>query len=179
MERYKITEESGIYFVTYSIVEWLPVFITQSAFKTLTDSLNYCIDHKALRVNAFVIMPSHFHAIVFDAECDPNRLKSTLIDFRKFTGSQLISFCDKHAPPAFNTAFRNHAGSDRLRRFWQPTQHPEAIFSEDFWQQKLDYIHNNPCRKGLVRRPEDWRYSSAAYWLKGQMVEVKISDIEW
>jgi putative transposase len=179
MERFRITDETSLYFVTYTIVEWLPVFTSQTAFKIITESLNYCIDHKALRVNAFVIMPTHFHANVFDADYDAIRLKSTLDDFRKFTGSQLLTFCGQHAPPVFNEVFCEHAGNDRLRRFWQPTQHPEAITSEEFWQQKVEYIHNNPCQKGLVRRPEDWRYSSAAYWLMGKKVDVQLSDIEW
>jgi hypothetical protein len=73
------------------------------------------------------------------------------------------------------------AHRDRERRFWQPSRHPEAIVSETFWQQKIDYTHENPCRKGLVRRAADWRYSSAAYYVSEGKVasEVTISPIDW
>ncbi len=124
-------------------------------------------------------MPTHMHANVFDKDYDSTRLDHTLTDFRKFTANQVLTFCDQHAPPSFTTVFRQHAGADRLRRFWQPTRHPETLTSENFWEQKVDYIHQNPCRKGLVRNPEDWRYSSAAYWLKGEETDLKISDVEW
>jgi putative transposase len=39
------------------------------------------------------------------------------------------------------------------------------IETEGFWQAKLDYLHANPCRKGLVVQPEYWRFSSASHWL--------------
>ncbi len=164
MERYRITENASIYFVTFTIVDWLPVFIEEQTCKIVTDSLNFCVRNKSLRVNAYVIMPNHLHAVVFDGEFQSERLKHTLDDFRKFTGRQLADHCDARFPPAYGETFRRRAGEDRQRRVWQPTQHPEAIVSEKFWAQKVNYIHQNPVRKGLVREPEAWRFSSAGYW---------------
>jgi hypothetical protein len=93
----------------------------------------------------------------------------------------LCDFFEDRSPRCFAETFRSAASADRERRFWQPSRHPEAIESEKFWQQKLDYIHTNPCRKGLVRRAGDWRYSSAAYYISdGQAeCEVPISAIDW
>ncbi|NOY98324.1 MAG: transposase [Chloroflexi bacterium] len=179
MESYRIVEGIGLYFITFTIVEWLPVFVDDASCKIITDSLNFSIDNKHLRVNAYVIMPNHFHAIVFDAEFDAERLKHTLDDIRKFTGRRLADYCVQHKSPIFTEAFRKHAGKDRKRRFWQPTQHPEGIFTEKFWAQKMNYIHWNPVRKGLVRRPEDWRFSSAAFWLTDEEVDVRLSAADW
>ena len=164
MERYRILEGVYVYFVTFTIVEWLPIFIEEQPSRIITDSLNFCIQNKSLRVNAYVVMPTHLHAIVFDVNFESERLKHTLDDFRKFTGRQLADYCDAHLSPVFGEAFRSAAGEDRQRRVWQPTQHPEGIVSEQFWQQKVNYIHENPVRKGLVTRPEDWRFSSARFW---------------
>ncbi|HXJ92582.1 MAG TPA: transposase, partial [Terriglobia bacterium] len=55
----------------------------------VTESLSFCHHAKELRVNAYVIMPTHLHMIVFDAEWDSERLRRTLADLRKFTGRQL------------------------------------------------------------------------------------------
>ena len=52
MERYRIIEGVGIYFVTFTVVEWLPVFIDETSCLIVTDSLNFCIQNKNLRVNA-------------------------------------------------------------------------------------------------------------------------------
>jgi len=53
--------------------------------------------------------------------------------------------------------------------------------NESFWRVKFDYLHENPCRKGLVSRAEDWRFSAAAAWLSegGSNEEVILSAIEW
>lgn len=177
MERYRIVAGVGLYYVTFTIVEWLPVFIDEAACKIVTDSLNFCVKHKSLRVNAYVIMPTHLHAIVFDVQFNAERLKHTLDDMRKFTGRQLLDHSAKHFPKCFGAEFQEHAGKDREQRFWQPTQHPVGITSDGFWKQKMDYLHDNPCRKGLVLRPEDWRFSSARYWLTREKNDVQLSEV--
>jgi putative transposase len=165
MERYRIVEGLGVYYVTFTVVEWLPVFIDETACRILTDSFNFCIKNKHLRVNAYVIMPTHAHAILFDVQFSPQRLKGTLDDLRKFTGRKLLDHAAGHLPKSFTEEFHKRAGKDRERRFWQPTQHPVGIFSYEFWKQKMDYLHFNPCRKGFVHNPADWRFSSARFWL--------------
>ena len=179
MEKYRIVNDVGLYYVTFTVVEWLPVFIHETACKIILDSLNFCIQNKYLGVNAYVIMPTHLHAITFDVEFQAERLKHTLDDLRKFTGRQLLDYSAQHLPKCFTDEFRKQAGEDRQRRFWQPTQHPVGIFSAAFWQQKMDYLHYNPCRKGLVLRPEDWRFSSASYWLTGAQAELQFSTVGW
>lgn len=179
MERYRIVAGVGLYYVTFTVVEWLPVFIDETACKILTDSLNFCRKSKCLGVNAYVIMPTHAHAILFDIEFNAERLKHTVDDMRKFTGRRLLDYSAKHLPKCFTGEFQRHAGNDRDRRFWQPTQHPVGIFSGRFWKQKMDYLHHNPCRKGLVSRPEDWWFSSARYWSVREENDVQLSDVGW
>jgi putative transposase len=181
MERYRISPDAAVYYVTYSIVEWLPVFVSEAACRIITDSLNYCHANKGLRVNAFVIMPTHMHAIVFDKDFDSKRLENTLTDFRKFTGRSLSDFCAHHVAHCFTEALRAAATADRERRFWQPSRHLEVIETEKFWIQKRDYLHENPCRKGLVVRADHWRFSSAAYYTSDGQVrgDVDISPVDW
>jgi putative transposase len=52
---------------------------------------------------------------------------------------------------------------------WEDAFHPQAAVSRAVFEQKLAYLHENPVRKRLVRRPEelvhrpeDWWYSSAS-----------------
>jgi len=181
MERYRFYSDGMVYFVTFSVVDWLPVFVTQPAFKIVADSLNYCHAQKGLRVNAYVIMPTHIHAIVFDKRFDTKLLEDTITDFRKFTGRKLCDYCQQHMPACFAETFRHAAGDDRQRRFWQPSRHPVQIESESFWQIKFNYLHENPCRKGLVVRASEWRFSSASYWLSEPRPEndVILSHLVW
>jgi len=54
-ERYRVTDP-GNYFLTMTIVEWVPVFIGVEACNIIVDSLKYCRAHKGLLIRAFVIM---------------------------------------------------------------------------------------------------------------------------
>jgi REP element-mobilizing transposase RayT len=181
MERYRFHADGSLFYVTFSVVGWLPVFVSEPAFKIVTESLNFCNRQKGLRTNAYVIMPTHLHVICFHESFQAKALESVLTDFRKFTGRQLAEYCTTHLPACFTSVFKQQAGDDRERRFWQPARHPVQIEAEQFWQAKLDYMHANPCRKGLVAQPEHWRFSSASYWLQGGSVEndVALTGLEW
>jgi REP element-mobilizing transposase RayT len=179
MERYRIVEDVALYYITFTVVDWLPVFIDETACMIVTERLNFCIRNKFLGVNAYVIMPTHLHAILFDIQFNSERLKHTLDDMRKFTGRQLVEHARQHLPPIFMKSFEEQAGKDRQHRFWQPTRHPVGILTEAVWQQKMDYLHFNPCRKGLVSCPEDWRFSSARYWLDSKAADVALSEVGW
>lgn len=180
-ERYRVVNDAYVYFVTYSIVDWLPVFVSKQACEVVTDSLNFCHQQKHLRINAFVVMPTHVHAILFDAALDNERLKKTLAEFRRFTGRSLSDHCTRRMPKCFTTALTDASTNDRKRRFWQPTRHPVALQTEQFWEQKFNYLHENPCRKGLVTRAADWRFSSAAFYVSDgrQQCDVTLSTIDW
>src|SRR3972149_6853084 len=127
MERYRTGPDAAVYFVTYSVVDWLPVFVSEATCRIITDSLNFCHERKYLCVNAYVIMPTHLHAIVFDRDFQADRLQKTLTDFRKFTGRTLCDFVETDMPRCFAATFRVAATEDRERRFWQSSPHPEAI----------------------------------------------------
>jgi putative transposase len=117
MERYRIVKDISLYYITFTIVEWLPVFIDETACEIVTDSLNYCIHNKFLGVNAYVILPTHLHAILFDIHFDAERLKHTLDDMRKFTGRRLAAHAALHLPKVCRGALQENAGKDRQHRF--------------------------------------------------------------
>jgi hypothetical protein len=51
--------------------------------------------------------------------------------------------------------------TDRVFQLWQEGSHPKIIESESILRQKLEYIHQNPVKRGYVSDPTHWRYSSA------------------
>ncbi len=181
MERFKFYSDGALFFVTFSVIEWLPVFVSEAACRIMTDSLTFCHHNKGLRVNAFVVMPTHFHAILFHDSFQADALEKSVVEFRKFTGRSLADFCMTNLPKCFGDTLRLEAGADRDRRLWQPSRHPELINTESFWQTKIDYLHENPVRKGLVAKPEHWRFSSAAFWMSDgkHAADVPISAIAW
>ena len=56
---------------------------------------------------------------------------------------------------------------------WQEGNHPQQIQNDDMMWQKLQYIHDNPIRRGYVDDPLHWRYSSARnYARQASLIDV-------
>ena len=180
METYKLHDHIGLYYFTFTIFHWLPVFVAAEPCLIITESLNHCHHHKQLRINAFVIMPTHLHLILFDAEFNNQRLQQTITDMRKFTGRKLLDYCQTKTPAVYPQLFTGTTRADREQQCWQPSRHPIGIWSAEVWRAKIDYLHDNPRRKGLVREVGDWRFSSAGYWLgKVQTCDVVLSEVNF
>ena len=62
-------------------------------------------------------------------------------------------------------------------KFWQNEYHPVELYSNELIDQKLEYIHNNPVKEGIVEAPEDYLYSSARDYsgMKG-LLEIEFMD---
>jgi len=61
------------------------------------------------------------------------------------------------------------------RPFWLKRYYDFNVHSEEKRIQKLRYIHRNPMTRGLVSKPEDWKWSSFRHYLTG---EKGIAEIE-
>jgi hypothetical protein len=60
---------------------------------------------------------------------------------------------------------------------WQEGYHPQMITREDVFKQKVEYIHNNPVKRGFVEEVEHWIYSSANNYLCGRgHLEIDLID---
>jgi len=175
MDSYKFLDGVYVYFVTFTTIDWLAVFVNPEPTKILLDSLEFCVNKKYLRIHAYVIMPNHMHLIVFDSRFDNDRMQKTLTEFRKFTGRKLADYVDQNLSPSISALIRNNQLKDRARQVWQPGWHSEGIVNEEFLHQKMEYIHENPVRKGYVRLAEYWENSSAKFWIRGEVGKIPIA----
>jgi REP element-mobilizing transposase RayT len=118
-----------------------------------------------------VILDNHFHAIL--AAPDLSRL---MADIKRHTAKLLLAQLAKDGADCLINQlafFRRRDRVESTHQIWQEGFHPQAIHDDAMMQQKLDYIHANPVKRGLVALPEHWRYSSAHEWLEGAMPSFK------
>ena len=177
MDSYKFIDGVYIYFFTFTIVDWLPIFINPEPVEIINESLRYCIKNKSLRIHAYVVMPNHIHLIGFDSDFDNDRLGKTLTEFRKFTGNKLANYIETTLAESLSLAIRSKALNDHIRQVWRPGWHAEGLASEAFLLQKMYYIQKIPVRKGFVKSPEHWVHSSAGYWINEVESEIPIVPI--
>jgi REP element-mobilizing transposase RayT len=145
----------------------------------LVESLAYCRERKGLSVFAYVIMPTHFHAIV--GADSQSELTPIMRDLKRHTAWKLVETLKAMGWELPLRAFRKAAeidGRGNEHKVWQEEFHPVALQSEQIFNQKLSYLHENPVRKGLVRKAEDWWYSSARAWLDGEEGPLKVDVLE-
>ena len=157
--RYTIVDSEGIYFLTATIVNWIPVFTTSEPCAQVLKSLQFCRKNKGLRLYAYVLMDNHLHLIAEAPE-----IGRCIQSFKRHTARALLRWAatTKKNGLLHQFAYGKKAFKDRSRyQVWQEGFHPQLIQDDRMLRQKIAYIHHNPVRQGLVDMPEHWRYSSA------------------
>ncbi len=161
--RYKIIERKAPHFITCTVVGWVPVFTRQKYLDIITSSLAYCRQQKGLHLHAYVILDNHLHLVVSSDD-----LSEVIRDFKRHTAKEIVTAAqlDNKSLLLGQFAFlKERYKTESTYQIWQEGVHPQAITTEDMLRQKMDYIHYNPVKRGLVDRPEHWRYSSARNYL--------------
>jgi putative transposase len=65
-------------------------------------------------------------------------------------------------------------------RFWQPGGgYDRNITDKDTLVRMIDYIHENPVRKGLVTDPLDWKWSSLSQIVTGRCEITEVDTLPW
>jgi REP element-mobilizing transposase RayT len=169
-EGYKIRDQSKPHYVTFTVVDWIDVFTRKRYKDIVLESFAYCQNKKGMVIMGYVIMSNHIHAIIQSKNED---LSGLLRDFKKHTAKQIITSI-KNEPESrrewmiklFTKAASQHS-RNTIYQFWKYGNHPEEIYSEKFLWTKLDYIHLNPVRAGLVNKASEYLYSSASNYVNG------------
>src|SRR5882757_9558828 len=155
--KYKTGEDAVPHFVTFTVVGWVDVFSTEMYKQVFIESLQYCIANKGLQLHAWVIMTNHVHLII---SSNSNKLEDIVRDLKKFTSRQIILAITKNAGESRKewmlNMFRYAAGNNNnntLHQFWKQDYHPIELNTNEKLQQRLNYLHKNPVRSGLVWEP--------------------------
>ena len=149
-------------FTTHVVHDHTPIFCHHNYFSVICDSLTWCRHHAGLKVYGFVIMPDHVHLL--SAADNSAALQDTLARFRRFTALELLKRLkwDK-VEWAMNALNSSESGQS----LWESGFYPVDASRADIFDQKLEYLHENPVRRGFVKEAQDWAYSSARnYWKK-------------
>ncbi len=181
--KYKIRNPEGLYFVTFTVINWMDVFIGRHYRDLIIDSLKFCQEKKGLLLYAYCIMSSHIHLII--SSSGNNKLQDIIRDFKKFTASEIINTIQNKMEESrrdwlismFKEAGKRNS-NNTLFQFWQQHNHPVELSTNLMIEQRLDYIHNNPVEAGIVSSAEHYLYSSAVNYagMPEKLIDVIILD---
>ncbi len=156
---YRIYDQQGQYFVTCTVHQWVDVFTRTDYVNILLDSLRYCQQNKGLEIFGWVIMTNHIHLIISSKK---EKLSDIIRDFKKFTATKIVQEIEANPKESGKRWLLWLLKKENHIWFWEEGYHAEEIISQEFYETKLNYIHLNPVRAGIVEKEEEYLYSSCA-----------------
>jgi REP element-mobilizing transposase RayT len=165
-----------VYYVTTVTQGRLRLFVRPSFVIPLIDSLNFYRYKCTFGLLGYVIMPDHVHLLIW-----PHGTGTTsdiMRDVKHFTSSRIARQAVLEGETEWLTAFEE-AGERTGRadlKVWQDSFWEQGICSDRFVRQKLNYMHRNPVRAGLVQEPGDYPYSSYRFYALGDRTLIEMDD---
>ena len=170
MSRQRIyDDELYAHFVTFSCYRRRRLLDHDRAKKIVLGVLNSQRIKQSARCLGFVVMPDHVHAILWFPE--PNQLSHFMKQWK-----QRSSILIKRLLHEKLVGYSKAIATDDA--FWQRKYYPFHLYSQKKMREKLEYMHLNPVRAGLVEKPADWPWSSARWYEQGKSVGVPLQWVD-
>jgi putative transposase len=140
--------------MTFSCYRRRPFLAEPEARLTFERVLEEVRQWYGLSVWGYVVMPEHVHLLV--SEPERGRLATALQMLKQNVSRRL--------------------GRPNKTPFWYTRYYDFNIWSDRKRVEKLRYMHRNPVKRGLVRKPEDWVWSSFLHYASGVEGIVRIGE---
>jgi putative transposase len=146
-------------FVTCTVLGNTPLFSLSEPAQIVIDCWRTMQQSGRLNIYGYVIMEDYLHLIASAAD-----LPKEVRFFKAATASQILQLLQ--SPDLLGMAkrlkrFQNQQKSDPACLVWQDGGAAEILLNHDLMRKKLDYMHNNPVKRGYVASPTEYRFSSA------------------
>jgi REP element-mobilizing transposase RayT len=178
--KFRISRDSQALYITVVAKDRLPVFQTDAVKRVTCSAIDEARTSGGFLLFAYVIMPNHLHLMT---SC-PKSSADVLRCVKGLTARRVIDYL-KSRDYRSSLAKLRHQEWKRKHNYslWQQEKNVLSIFSEGMFMQKVNYIHLNPVRAGLVERAIDYSWSSARTWqreaLEDEPLMVDFDRIEW
>jgi putative transposase len=156
-----ISRDQPCFSITSVTHDRLPVFRTGGLKQIFCAALDEARLSGDFAIFAYVIMPDHLHVITSGAL----KPSDTLRFLNRISGHRVIGYLKEGNHTSSLAKLRDvEKARGHAYSLWDGHSQALPIYSENFFMQRLQYIHQNPVRAGLVERAEDYRWSSVRCW---------------
>jgi REP element-mobilizing transposase RayT len=172
-------DPNNFYFVTTKAVDYLHIFQRDVIKRIILDTFDCFRLRKRFKLYCFVIMPNHIHFIGQCVKDDP--LADVMRDFKRQTSDRILRQikAERDVSTLKILAGKVENSEKQHHKIWEDDYNAKDVFSNDFLEQKMDYIHNNPCQQHwkLSETPEDYIWSSARFYFTEEPCIIPIDDV--
>ena len=150
-------------FLTFSCYQRLPLLSKDRTRIWLVQAISSSRVEYAFDLWAWVIMPEHVHLLLFPGP-PFHKMDRILSAIKQPVGSKAIGYLKRKDPDFLQRLTVKNRGRT-YHRFWQAGPgRDHNLYEPATVHAAIEYIHQNPVRRGLVARAEDWPWSSARDW---------------
>jgi putative transposase len=146
----RFTGRGEFHFITFSCYERRPFLQNHSSKSRFLEILGQVRDQTGFHLAGYVLMPEHVHLLIDEP---PQSSPAKVIQILKQRVSRTIR--------------QEFLRSMDYKRFWQRRYFDFNVHSQEKLQEKLNYMHLNPVKRGLVVHPRDWLWSSWSFYESG------------
>ena len=150
-------------FFTASIQKWKPLLKDDEYKDIIVECLKFLVKDGHIELNAFVVMSNHVNLIW--QPLHHYTLTQIQTSFMTHTAKAIKKKLALAKPDILEQLKVNKY--DRIYQIWKREPLSVELFTEKTFLQKLEYIHENPVAAGLVNFAEEYKYSSAKFYLQG------------
>ncbi len=174
-------EPGDLHELTFSCFKRLPLLTNVRRRTRLARAIDAAAERFAFGIAAFVFMPEHVHLLLVPSrqETVPEDISSFLSQVKRDVSAEAKADLTESGSPLLERLTIRTRPGVRAFRFWQEgpgydrnLQSAEAVLAS------FHYIHRNPVDRGLVERIDQWRWSSARWWLsEGTVIDPELPKI--
>jgi putative transposase len=149
------------HYLTFSCFQRQPFLSRDRSRQWLAEAIGFARTKYQYELWAYVIMPEHAHVIVFPTVASYD-ISDFLNSVKQSVSKRALAFV-KATAPDFLVRMRDEKPNGEVsHRFWQRGGgYDHNLWDRDRVWEKIDYLHNNPVKRELCARAEDWIWSSA------------------
>ncbi|MFO8055868.1 MAG: transposase [bacterium] len=171
MHKRTLTGRANTHFLTFSTQGRRRLLDSSACRRIVISYLSKAASERGAHVSAFVVMPDHVHALMwFD---DDSVLPEFVKIWKKMSSHYMIKHLREFSPSMVEHLKVRRNGRE-IVAVWNRRYYDYYLPDAGKAREKINYIHENPVRQGLVSRAEEWTWSSAPWYLHGRSVGVKI-----
>lgn len=146
--RKAIAEREGLYFITVTCARWLPLFQLTTSYDIVYTWFDY-LKKNGHYIVGYVIMPNHFHCLVAFKKSSKN-LNSVIGNGKRFMAYELVKRLKEKREDSILSQLASWVNdtdrkNGKIHQVFQPSFDAKECYTDKFIEQKLNYIHKNPC----------------------------------
>lgn len=177
-----IPYDHGTFFITFTCYQWLSLINKVNGYDIVYKWFDY-LKANGHFINGYVIMPNHVHAIISFTQAAQS-INIIIGNGKRFMAYEIIKRLQMNNETGLLLKLSTNVEPARKAKnkkhdVWELSFDWKECNSPEFTDQKLEYIHNNPCsgKWNLCNTPEEYMHSSAKFYSTGEQGIFAVTNI--